>query len=139
MLDNEAAQALADTSHVKHRALLATLEAIAGRNERRPASAAMIVPTAVRVEALLNRRRPGSAGLGQFRVRDVELTSQRADRAVELRRAASGSEVDATVAQAAEELATPGVRVSVYTADLTDLPRLAAATRAPRQIVVRPL
>lgn len=67
----------------------------------------------------------------------MELTSRRADRAVMLRAHAGGSVVDAIAMQVAEELAETGSRVSVYTADLTDLPRPAAASSHPADIAVR--
>ena len=134
VLDNEAAQAVTDPRHAKHRRMLAILEAVAGRNRRRPSSAQVVVPTAVRLEALLDRRRPTSSSLGRLRVSDRELTSARADRGVELRSAAGGSTVDATVAQAAEEFAAAGARTTIVTADLTDIPRLVAASRAPQAV-----
>lgn len=137
MLDNEAAQALADVGHPKHRIMTATLEAVAGRNRRQPSSARCVVPTAVRVEALLHKGGPDAVGLVRFRVADVELTSSRADRSAALRSEAGGSVVDAVVMQVAEELADRDVKVTVYTADLTDLPRLAAATASPDWISVR--
>ncbi|MFN8079422.1 MAG: hypothetical protein U0Q19_07645 [Kineosporiaceae bacterium] len=134
VLDNEAAQALTDPRHAKHRRMLAILEAVAGRNRRHPTSAQVVVPTAVRLEALLDRRRPTSSNLGRLRVKDRELTSARADRCVELRSAAAGSTVDATVAQAAEELAAAGTRTTIVTTDLTDILRLVAASQAPQAV-----
>lgn len=116
VLDNEAAQALADVRHPKHRTVLAYVAATAGARRR---SAKVVVPTAVRVEALLSR--------GVLRVQDVELDGRRATRAAELRGLAGGSTVDAIVAQVAEELCDDAT-VTVLTSDLTDLPRLTEHT-----------
>jgi len=110
VLDNEPAQALADAGHPGHQLLLAYVDAVSGRNRRRPGTAAIVVPTSVRVEALLSRRSPRASELGRLRVRDVELTQRRADRCADLRRAAGGSATDATVAQAAEVAPSRGHR-----------------------------
>jgi hypothetical protein len=82
------------------------------------------VPTAVRVEAELDRRSPSTTALGRMRVRDVPLDRHRTDRAVAMRIHAGGSTVDACVAEAAAS--EPG-SVTVLTADLTDVPALLAA------------
>lgn len=125
VLDNEAVQSLVDAAHAKHREVLALLEARTQRNSRSAGSVVALVPTAVRVEAGADRSAAGANALGRLRVADVELTSGRADAAARLRSAAGGSTEDATVAEAAASHA--GSRVTVLTADLTDLPRLLAA------------
>lgn len=125
ILDNEPLQALADPAHPKHRELMRLLEAVAQRR-RRAEAPSVIVSTVVRLEAGIDRQAPSSALLGKLRVRDEALSSSRTDRAVALRRAAGGAPADAATVQLAEESA-PAARVTVYTADLTDMPRLIAA------------
>lgn len=125
VLDNEAVQALVDAAHDKHKGALALLEARTQRNTRAPGSVLAVVPTAVRVEAGVDRTDPAANALGRLRVLDVELTTARADRAARLRTAAGGSTEDATVAEAASSY--PEALVTVATSDLTDLPRLLPA------------
>lgn len=134
MLDNEALQALATPDHAKHRSLVRFLEAANTRNRRTPGSVAVVAPTAVRVEAGIDRRSPSTASLARHRVVDVALDSRRADRAVALR-GAGGSAVDACVAEVAASVLDADV--TVLTADLTDLPRLLAAAGAGRAEVHR--
>ncbi len=123
VLDNEAAQALADVRHPKHRSVLAYVDARARRSGRRRVAPSILVPTAVRVEAELDRRSPSTTALGRMRVRDVPLDGHRADRAVALRGQAGGSTVDTCVAEVAASEPGP---VTVLTADLTDVPALLA-------------
>lgn len=125
VLDNEAVQALVEPTHAKHALALALLEARTQRNARTPGSVIAVVPTAVRVEAGVDRTDPGAHALGRLRVHDVELTTARADAASRLRKAVGGSTEDATVAEAATGHAD--ALVTVVTADLTDLPRLLSA------------
>ena len=129
VLDNEAARAAADSSHPKHRRLLSVLQA----SERDRVH--VVVPTAVRVEAGVVTSSPKASGLGRLHVEDAALTSQRADRAIELRAGLSASAVDATVAQVAEEHALAGALVTGYTSDVRDLEQLCG--RAAGRIAVR--
>ena len=124
VLDNEAAHVLTRVDHPKHRLVLAYIDGHARRAWRRRVGPSILVPTAVRVEAVLDRRSSSTAALGRMRVRDVALDGVRADRAVELRARAGGSAVDACVAELAASEPGP---VTVLTADLTDLPALLAA------------
>jgi len=124
VLDNEAAQGLADVRHPKHRSILAYVDARARRAGRRRLSPSILLLTVVRVEAALDRRAPSTTALGRMRVRDVPLDGPRADHAVELRARAGGSAVDACVAEVAASEPGP---VTVLTADLTDVPALLAA------------
>ena len=133
VLDNEAVQALADVGHRKHRAVQAFVVARATRSRRRSSRPALLVPTVVRVEALLDRRAPSTSSLWRMQVRDVALDTSAADQAVALRSAAGGSATDACVAAAAA--AAPGP-VTVLTSDLTDLPALLRAAES-RAIVHR--
>lgn len=130
MLDNEAAQALADPWHAKHRRLTETLRAADLRHRTQ-----VLVPTAVRLEAGLSRTSPTSAHLARFKVDDAALTGARADRAVVLRAGSTASVVDATVAQLAEEHAAAGALVTIYTSDVPDLEQL--CRRAAGRIAVR--
>lgn len=134
VLDNEAAQALADVGHRKHRAVMSFVVARATRSGRRRSRPALLVPTVVRVEALLDRRAATTSSLGRLQVRDVELDGAGADTAVSLRTAAGGSTTDACVAAAAAAVTGS---VTVLTSDLTDVPRLlkTAGSRA----VVHPI
>jgi len=124
VLDNEAAQALADAGHRKHRAVQAFVVARATRSRRRRTRPAVLVPTVVRVEALLDRRSPSTSSLGRLGVRDVALDTAGADIAVGPRAAAGGSTTDACVAAVASAAAGP---VTVLTSDLSDVPGLLAA------------
>lgn len=125
--------------HATHSDVLAFVEAIASRRKGAAGAAELVVPTVVRVEALLARQAPSAALLGQLRVRDIELTSPRAEAAVSLRQQGGGSVVDAAVLQVAEELAAGGSRVTVLTSDRTDLPRLRATSRHASAISVHPV
>lgn len=129
VLDNEPIQALADPHHPKHRAVVRVLEAVAQRRSRRAFAAAVVVSTVVRLEAGVTRQAPTAATLGRLRVRDEPLTTERADRAVTLGAMAGGAPADVATAQLAEEFAV-GALVTVYTADLTDMPRLVSAITA---------
>jgi hypothetical protein len=83
VLDNEAVQALASTSHAKHRTVLAHLQGAAGRR-RRGRVVDAIVPTSVRVEAGWDRSQPVAAALNRFRVRDHVLDGPAADAAASI-------------------------------------------------------
>jgi uncharacterized phosphosugar-binding protein len=134
VLDNEALQALVVPGHRKHRSVLAFVDAVATRNRRRPGAALVVVPTAVRVEAAVDRRSRDGVSLGRHRVADVVLDRENADQAAGLRHV-GGSAVDACVAQAAAVVVAG--RVTVLTADLTDIPRLLAEAGADRAIAHR--
>ena len=136
VLDNEALQAVADRDHPKHTRMLAVLEARTERGDRRPGDVQVLTTTTVRVEALIDRRVPKTARLNRLRVLDVALDGARADRAATLRHQAGGAVADATVAEAAISAAGDGADVTVYTADLSDLPAL-MAVRVLRVRIVR--
>ena len=125
VLDNEAAQALADEDHAKHAAALAILE-VTNQRRGRGEEVTVVVPVAVRVEAGWDRRRPGSANVNRLsRASDVELTTGAANRAAELLTLVPGvSAVDATVAQVAE--AAQHQPVTIATSDVGDFRRLIA-------------
>lgn len=131
VFDNEAAQALVDLRHRKHRAVMKFVTAHGIRAGRQRTGLALLLPTVVRVEAGLDRRATTTTALGRLRVRDVVLDSGRADRAVALRRVAPGSVVDACVAEVA---AAQEGTVTVLTADLTDIPALLAAVSSSARV-----
>jgi hypothetical protein len=135
VLDNEALQALANPRHPKHRVMLEKIAAVKYESSR-GASVRVVTPTAVRVEALVSRRTPATAGLGRFNVQNIALDSTRADRCVALGTASTASAVDATVAEAAESEARTG-NVSVYTSDVADLTRLVAHVDNSGRVRVR--
>lgn len=126
VLDNEAAQALADPDSPKHRTALQYVDALAVRKSRR-VSSRIVLPTVVRVEAGIDRRAAGSAAFNRLQIRDVLVTGALADQAAALRVVVGGSAVDACVAATAADESRAGAVVTVLTADLTDIPRLVAA------------
>jgi predicted nucleic acid-binding protein len=84
VLDNEAIQALSNQSHPKHRRLLALIERYRQHLEQ-GSRASLIVPTTVRVEAMINRQEPKASFVNRIVNQDHLLNSKYADRAVELR------------------------------------------------------
>ena len=83
VLDNEAVQALATSTHPKHRSALAHLEGVASRR-RRGRVVEAVVPTAVRVEAGWDRTDPTAALLNRFGIRDHQLDGHVANTAAHL-------------------------------------------------------
>jgi hypothetical protein len=133
VLDNEAVQALGAVTHPKHRRVLALIEAVNQRNQRRQRATTVLVPVAVRVEAGWDRSAPGAALANRLaRARDVVLDGVAADRASQLRAAAGVSVVDATVGQVAEAAPSPTV---ILTSDVADMGRLAAAVGGDVRVV----
>jgi len=124
VLDNEAVQVLAEPGHGKHWAVLRFIEAAATRNRRRAGAVALLAPTVVRVEAGLDRRAATTVSLARLRVDDAALDTARANRAAALR-PAGGSTVDVCVAEVAASVAAG--KVTVLTADFSDIPSLLAA------------
>lgn len=122
VLDNEAVQALASTTHPKHRRMLAVVEATAGRNRRRAGSMHLMVPTAVRVAAGWDRRRPTTAVINRLRVDDGPLDRQAADRAASTVGALGVSVADAHIAAVLVGAPAPH---AVLTSDEGDMRRIA--------------
>jgi predicted nucleic acid-binding protein len=127
VLDNEAAQALARSDHPKHARVMRFVDAVAVRKSR-GTRARVVVPTVVRIEAGIDRRSPVAAAFNRLQVRDVPGTESVADEAAALRPLGGGSAVDACVAVTAVRAAGDDATVVVLTADLTDVPRLVAAS-----------
>jgi hypothetical protein len=116
-------QALLDSTHRKHRTVLAHLEVRNQRHRGRRMNIRVLVPVAVRVEAGWDRTAPTAADINRISAAvDVDLRRVGADRAVRLRQAAEVSVVDATVGQAAESGTHPAV---ILTSDVDDMTRLA--------------
>lgn len=122
ILDNEAVQALTDVGHRKHTRVLAALEVAAAANLRKAGSVRLVVPTAVRVEASWDRRRPGAAAINRVRADDAPLDSAAADRASVLRTALELSVADAHLGAVVAEVSGP---VTVLTSDRADIRRIA--------------
>ncbi|MHB8506189.1 MAG: hypothetical protein ACYDEN_10830 [Acidimicrobiales bacterium] len=118
MLDNEAVGALLRGPVTERREVIVALAAADGGAGG---------PTAVRAEAVWDRRAGLSAVANQLVVADDLLDRSGADRAAELRGLVpSASVVDASVAVAAERAASRGGRVEILTSDPADLHALAA-------------
>lgn len=130
VLDNEAVQALADTSHAKHRTAVAHLQGVVDRR-RRGRVVDAVVPTAVRVEAGWDRSRRGASALNRYRVRDQELDVASAN-------VAAGIVYSAIVSNVAD--AHVGATVRGLSADdivvLTSDPKDMVAVCAPRSVRV---
>jgi hypothetical protein len=127
VLDNEAAQAVADAANPKHWRMAELLSDVWQRRARHESCDVVFVSTAARVLAGGSRQDPGAAELGRLNVRDVSLDAARADTCAALVWAGRGTAVDATVAQVALEQRDSGATVSIYTADVADLRRLVGA------------
>jgi len=132
LLDNEPVQALLDVEHRKHRRTLAIIESIAARSLTAGREVALVVPTAIRVEAGWNRHLPTSAIINRLRVHDFSLDSQAADNAAQVRSDLSVSIADAHLAAALNHLAGPH---AVVTSDVNDLQRIASHLGFPVVIV----
>ena len=124
VFDNEAVQALADVAHPKHGAVLAVLE-VTNQRRSRQERVAVVVPTAVRVEAGWDRTEPAAAEANRLsRAVDVALDTGGANRCVALRRPVpDASVVDVTVADAAAT--APLQPATIVTSDAGDFTRLA--------------
>ncbi|MGH9104630.1 MAG: hypothetical protein ACRDZX_02110 [Acidimicrobiales bacterium] len=116
--DNEAASALLRGPETKRRQAIEALAAADG---------GAVVPTAVRTEAIWDRR-AGHAGLANQLIPDDDhLDRPGANRAAELRGVVpKASVVDACVAVAAERAAARGGPVEILSSDPGDMAALAA-------------
>ena len=122
LLDNEAVQALADVTHAKHRRVLAVVEATARRNLRRAGTVALVVPTAVQVEAGWNPTNAKTVPLNRLRVERPALAGPTADHAASIVSTLGLSVADAHLAATLH--ITPGPH-SVVTSDEPDIRRSA--------------
>ena len=129
VLDNEAVQALTDTSSHKHRLVVAHLAGVAARR-RRGRTTEVVVPTAVRVEAAWNRTAPSAAAINRFPVRDHVLDAGSADIAALIQGASSTGVADAHLGAAVRSLSS--TEVVVLTSDPHDI----AAVCSPSDVTI---
>jgi len=125
VLDNEAAQALADPTHRKHRQVVSHVQVVASR-KRRAAAIQVAVPTAVRVEAGWDRTSPAWAFPNHLRISDIPLDTAYANTA-----AAIHSQTGVPVADAhlgAVIQSAPAHQITVVTSDPGDM-RLVAGDK----------
>lgn len=127
VLDNEAAQALIDADHRKHRVVIAHLAAVLVRRRRGKAVRA-VVPTAVRVEAGWNRSDPVAAAANRFRVTDAPLDQATADVAADIVVRADVSVVDAHIGAVVRTVLAAD-DVVVLSSDPNDMVRVSAPKR----------
>ena len=132
LLDNEAVCALRDVTHAKHRMVLAHLEAVAARR-RRGADVRVLVPTAVRVEAGWDRKRPSAAAINRFRVHDQPLDGSTANTAASLVAKLSVSVADAHIGAVVQALRDD--EIVALTSDPRDVRRVCSPTQV-RTILV---
>lgn len=100
LLDNEAIQALRDSTHAKHRRVLSHIEANLARRSRGMGQR-LVVPTSVRVEAGWDRTTPGAATLNRLGVVDTVLDTANADIAAGIAEHTGVSVADAHLGAAA--------------------------------------
>lgn len=124
LLDSEPAHALAAVGHPKHQMVLAHVEAALDRGGRRRARPRVMLPTAVRVEAGIDRRAPSAAIFSRVRVADVPLDGGMADAAASINQQHAVGVADSHIAAAALSVAGPTL---VLTSDPDDLARASAA------------
>jgi hypothetical protein len=101
--------------------MMAKVEVVAHRNQRKAGSVDLVVPTTVRVEAGWDRTSPGAAIINRLRARDAALGTLEADRATRLRSVLGISVTDAHVGAVAEVATEP---VAIVTSDRHDTRRI---------------
>jgi hypothetical protein len=117
VLDNEAVQALADSTHVKHRTVVAHLAGAVARR-RRGTFVDTVVPTTVRVEAGWDRSAPGAAAINRFRLRDHVLDATAANLAASIQGRCGLGPADAHIGAAVRSVSSGDV--AVLTSDPSD-------------------
>lgn len=128
VLDNEAIQALTDSTHAKHRSVVAHLAGAVSRR-RRGTVVDAVVPTTVRVEAGWDRSTPGAAAINRFRVRDHVLDAPVANLAASIQGRCGLGSADAHIGALVRSVSEG--EVVVLTSDPTDIVLVCAPT-APR-------
>jgi len=121
LLDNEAVQALRDTSHPKHRKVVSYVQVIADRKRRAQAINAA-VPTAVRVEAGWDRTSSAWAFPNQLRIADMPLDALHASTAATVKIRYGVSVADAHLGAAIQLSAA---EITVITSDPRDMRQVA--------------
>lgn len=124
LLDNEAVRALADTTHPKHRVVVAHLAAVVVRR-RKATPARVMVATAVRVEAGWDRSAPDAAAINRYRVADGALDGPTANHAAGIVNRTEVSVADAHTGAVIDALA--GDEIVVLTSDPDDVIRVSTA------------
>jgi predicted nucleic acid-binding protein len=122
VLDNEAVQALQDPAHPKHRQVVSHAQVVAIR-KRRAAAIAVIVPTAVRVEAGWDRTSPAWAFPNRLRIADDALTAAQASAAAAIRSRTGVSVADAHLGAVIQS--APAAQITVVTSDPGDMRQVA--------------
>jgi predicted nucleic acid-binding protein len=130
VLDNEAVQALTDSTHTQHRTVVAHLAAAASRR-RRGTVVNAVVPTTVRVEAGWDRTTPGAAAINRFRLDDHGLDAPTANLAASIQRRCGLGPADAHIGATVRSVSSGDV--IVLTSDPTDI--AVACTPSTPQIV----
>ena len=125
MLDNEAVHALADPAHPKHRQVVSHAQIVASR-KRRAEAIALVVPTAIRVEAGWDRTSPAWAFANGLRISDAPLDTAQANAAAAIRHRTRVSVADGHVGAVIQASATG--QITVITSDPADM-RLVAGDR----------
>lgn len=118
VLDNEAVQALADSTHAKHRTVVAHLAGAVARR-RRGTVVDTVVPTTVRVEAGWDRGAPGAAAINRFRLRDHALDAPAANLAASIQGRCGLGPADAHIGAAVQSVSSGDV--IVLTSDPSDI------------------
>jgi hypothetical protein len=124
VLDNEAVQALGDVAHPKHRRVIGLVQVVAQR-KRRAIDVALVVPTAVRVEAGWDRTGTPWATLNRLGVVDEALGPAQANVAAQVRSAMGVSVADAHLGAVVQ--ASKADRVTVLTSDPGDVAAVAGS------------
>ena len=117
ILDNEAVQALSDSTHTKHRTVVAHLAGAVARR-RRGTVVDTVVPTTVRVEAGWDRGTPGAAAINRFRFRDHVLDATAANVAASIQARCGLGPADAHIGAAVRSVSSGDV--AVLTSDPSD-------------------
>lgn len=118
ILDNEAIQALTDSTHAKHRTVVAHLAGAVSRR-RRGTLVDAVVPTTVRVEAGWDRSTPGAAAINRFRLHDRVLDAPTANLAASIQRRCGRGPADAHIGATVRSVSSGDV--VVLTSDPTDI------------------
>jgi hypothetical protein len=133
VLDNEAVQALAGPGHPKHRTVVAYLQVVAQRRKK-AVPIAIVVPTAVRVEAGWNRSAAAWAFANRLRIADVSLDTARSNTSAAIRSrlgvqvSVVGAHVGAVIQSSTADV------ITVLTSDPHDIRSVAETT--PVNVVV---
>jgi predicted nucleic acid-binding protein len=125
ILDNEAVQALMSTEHPKHRRALSFVQVVA-RRKKKSADVAMVVPTAVRVEAGWDRTAESAAFINLLRIRDGVLDGASANAAAAIVSAHGVSVADAHIGVVIRSRLDPS-GVTVLSSDPEDMRVVAGA------------